>query len=67
MAAAGALVRRGWRALSWYVKEVTGEGDYERYVAHLRRTHPGRPVPSPREFWRQNYAEQDANPTGRCC
>ncbi|GAA1850260.1 YbdD/YjiX family protein [Myceligenerans crystallogenes] len=60
-------VRRAWRALVWYVQGVTGEGDYERYVAHLRRVHPDRPVPSAREFWRHRYAEQGARPNARCC
>ncbi|MFE7509484.1 YbdD/YjiX family protein [Promicromonospora sp. NPDC057488] len=65
----GALgaVRRGWRALTWYVTGVLGESDYQRYVAHLRRVHPDAAVPTVREFWRDRYAAQDANPGARCC
>jgi uncharacterized short protein YbdD (DUF466 family) len=59
--------RRGWRAVAWYVAGLTGESDYQRYVAHLRRRHPGAPVPSVGEYWRARYAEQDANPGARCC
>ncbi|WP_125772696.1 YbdD/YjiX family protein [Antribacter gilvus] len=58
---------RAWRALTWYVKGVLGENDYERYVAHLRRAHPGAPVPDVGEYWRTRYAEQDAHPGVRCC
>ncbi|GHH70212.1 YbdD/YjiX family protein [Promicromonospora soli] len=62
-----AVVRRGWRALAWYVTGVLGESDYQRYVAHLRRVHPDAVVPTVREYWRERYAEQDANPGARCC
>lgn len=62
-----AVVRRGWRALAWYVTGVLGESDYPRYVAHLRRAHPDAAVPTVREYWRERYAEQDANPATRCC
>lgn len=62
-----AVVRRGWRALAWYVTGVLGESDYARYVAHLRRVHPDAPVPTVREYWRARYAEQDARPGARCC
>jgi uncharacterized short protein YbdD (DUF466 family) len=41
--------------------------DYAAHVEHLRRYHPERPLPSPREFYdefiRCRYAE---GPT-RCC
>jgi uncharacterized short protein YbdD (DUF466 family) len=62
-----AVVGRGWRALAWYVTGVLGESDYQRYVAHLRRVHPDAVVPTVREYWRERYAEQDANPGARCC
>ncbi|HEY5877358.1 MAG TPA: YbdD/YjiX family protein, partial [Nakamurella sp.] len=44
-----------------------GDTAYARYVEHLGRHHPDAPVPSEREYWRQRYAEQDANPGARCC
>ena len=61
------VVRRGWRALAWYVTGVLGESDYQRYVAHLRRVHPDAEVPTVRDYWRERYAAQDANPGARCC
>ena len=65
-AAAPALLR-GWRNLRWWVGSVLGDTAYARYVEHLRRLHPDAPVPTEREYWRQRYAEQDANPGARCC
>lgn len=61
-----ALRSRAHRALGW-LHELTGEGAYRAYVAHRQRTHPGEPVLGEREFWRERYAEQDANPGSRCC
>jgi uncharacterized short protein YbdD (DUF466 family) len=63
LAAAG----RAARAVRWYVRTLMGDGDYERYVAHVRRTHPGADVPTEKEFWCRRWAEQDANPGARCC
>lgn len=34
-----------------YWGEVLGEKDYEKYVAHLKRHHPGCPIPTEREYW----------------
>ncbi|MFC4605570.1 YbdD/YjiX family protein [Rhodococcus kronopolitis] len=59
--------RRAARGLWWWVTSVMGDHDYARYAEHLRRTHPGTPVPSEREYWRARYADQDAHPGARCC
>ncbi|WP_442972680.1 YbdD/YjiX family protein [Rhodococcus sp. G-MC3] len=55
------------RGLWWWITSVMGDKDYERYLAHMRRVHPGEPVPSERQFWRDRYAEADTNPSARCC
>ncbi|AKK10956.1 YbdD/YjiX family protein [Corynebacterium uterequi] len=55
------------KSVLWYVRELMGDHDYEKYCAHLREHHPGAPVPTEREYWRARYAEQDANPGARCC
>ncbi len=60
-------VRRGWRALSWYLNGVTGQSKYACYVEHERAAHPEREPLTEREFWRQHYAAQDADPGARCC
>ncbi|WP_216914322.1 YbdD/YjiX family protein [Nocardia noduli] len=65
----GALgrVRGGVKAVLWWVDSVLGGQDYRRYVEHLRRNHPGREIPTERDYWRDRYAEADRNPQNRCC
>ncbi|ROZ93771.1 YbdD/YjiX family protein [Gordonia sp. OPL2] len=60
-------LRRGVAAVSWYVGSVMGDHDYRRYVEHRARTHPGEPMLSERDYWRNRYADQDRNPGARCC
>ncbi|WP_261164561.1 YbdD/YjiX family protein [Microbacterium sp. Marseille-Q6965] len=62
-----AVLARGWRALSWYARGVTGESRYDAYVAHARVAHPDCEPLSAREYWRRVYREQGANPGARCC
>ncbi|MCM6775946.1 YbdD/YjiX family protein [Nocardia sp. CDC159] len=58
---------RGARGVVWYVNSILGGQDYARYVEHLRRNHPGCPVPSEREYWRERHAAADRSPVNRCC
>lgn len=53
--------------LAWYLKELTGEHDYDRYVEHHRRAHPDASALSRREFERRRMDERDRNPRVRCC
>jgi uncharacterized short protein YbdD (DUF466 family) len=53
--------------LLWYLREVTGENDYARYVEHEQRHHPGAAVLSRREFERRRMDERDERPGQRCC
>ena len=62
-----ARAQEGARTVRWFVRGVTRADRYDRYVDHLRRTHPELPVPSEREFWAEHYAEMERNPTTRCC
>ncbi|MFC4375475.1 YbdD/YjiX family protein [Nocardia halotolerans] len=66
----GSVLGRVWAAARgvarWY-SAINGGQDYQRYVDHFRRMHPGRPVPSEREYWRARYADAERNPTTRCC
>ncbi|MFF4526207.1 YbdD/YjiX family protein [Streptomyces bluensis] len=57
------------RSVRWYVRELTGESAYGRYVAHLRAGHPDAPVPSRREFERMRTDRQESDPRQgfRCC
>ncbi|GAB2626197.1 hypothetical protein GCM10027168_67470 [Streptomyces capparidis] len=62
-------LRRAAAWVRWYVREVSGESAYDRYVAHLRRHDPAAPVPSRRAFERERTDTRDANPREgfRCC
>ncbi len=56
------------KALRQTGRLMCGVPDYEGYVAHLRRHHPDRPVPSYEEFFRQRQdARYGKNGNARCC
>lgn len=57
------IARNVW----WYMGELVGDHDYEKYVAHMQANHPGCEIPSKKQFWRDRYRDQDANPGTRCC
>jgi len=63
-----ALVRAA-RSVRWYVRELTDESAYDRYVAHVRKDHPDAEVPSRREFERMRTDRQEEDPrqSFRCC
>ena len=54
--------RRSWR----WVRALTGEDAYERYLAHLQSVHPGREPMSLSAFYRQREA-QKWDGIKRCC
>jgi uncharacterized short protein YbdD (DUF466 family) len=60
-------VREALRGVGWYLREVSGETAYDRYVAHMRRDHAEQPVMSRRDFERRRMDERDENPRARCC
>ncbi len=62
----GAL-RSAARGALGYLREVSGETAYDRYVEHLRRDHPDQPVMSRSDFERRRMRMRDENPRARCC
>jgi uncharacterized short protein YbdD (DUF466 family) len=60
-------VKQAFSGVRWYLREVTGESGYDRYVTHMRRDHPSQMVMSRRDYerWRQDQREE--NPRARCC
>lgn len=62
-----AAIVRAARGVLWYLDSVVGGQDYQRYLAHMRRVHPGRPVLSEREYWRERHTDAERNPGARCC
>ncbi|MFE6778101.1 YbdD/YjiX family protein [Streptomyces sp. NPDC057702] len=69
------ITRTTSRAAHWgrrvrhYVREFTGEGTYDRYVAHTRSQHPDTEPASRAEFERRRMDEREADPRSgfRCC
>ncbi len=67
---AGVLTRtavRWWRGLAWYLREATGEAEYDRHVQRHRLAHPGEPVPGRRAFERERAEHRERHPKPRCC
>ncbi|MEU8245882.1 CstA-like transporter-associated (seleno)protein [Nonomuraea sp. NPDC048916] len=52
--------------LRWYVRELTGTGEYDRYLVR-HRSHPHTPLLSRREFERRRSERRDRSPGIRCC
>jgi uncharacterized short protein YbdD (DUF466 family) len=56
-----------WRGLRWYLREVSGESAYNRYVEQTRREHPHAPVLDRNAFERARQDRRDLDPPQRCC
>ena len=59
--------RQVFGGIRWYLREVSGECAYDRYVEHMRRDHPGQAVMSRRDYERRRQDARDENPRARCC
>ncbi len=62
-----AAVRGAARGLVRYLREVSGETAYDRYVEHCGRAHPGEPLMNRRDYERWRMRDRDENPGARCC
>ena len=60
-------LREAFAGVRWYLREVSGESRYDRYVEHMRRDHPDQAVMSRREYERRRMDQRDENPRARCC
>jgi uncharacterized short protein YbdD (DUF466 family) len=56
------VVRALWR----WLREVSGDDAYERYLSHHTQRHPDVRVPSRREFYAQEL-QRKWNGVSRCC
>jgi uncharacterized short protein YbdD (DUF466 family) len=54
------------RSIWDYLKEISGENAYDRYLAVHAATHPGKAAMSRGEFYRWRQDEKYANPGSRC-
>jgi uncharacterized short protein YbdD (DUF466 family) len=48
-------------------RRIIGAPDYDAYIAHMRRHHPGQPVCTRDEFTRDRLRERYSRPGSRCC
>jgi uncharacterized short protein YbdD (DUF466 family) len=55
------------RSVLWYLRELTGENQYDRYLERHAREHAGTAPLARREFERRRIDEKDATPGSRCC
>ena len=60
-------VWRWGRAVRWYLRELTGEAEYDRYCERYQRHHPLAPLPTRREYQVLRTRHREAHPQGRCC
>ncbi|MER5833137.1 YbdD/YjiX family protein [Streptomyces sp. NPDC002130] len=60
-------IRRWVRAVRWYLRELTGEAEYDRHCERHRRHHPLAPVPTRREYQVLRLRHQEARSHSRCC
>jgi uncharacterized short protein YbdD (DUF466 family) len=54
------------RSIWEYLKEISGENAYDRYLALHMATHPERPPMTRGEFYRHRQDEKYNNPGSRC-
>jgi len=54
------------QAIWEYLKEISGENAYDRYLALHAATHPGKPPLTRGEFYRHRQDEKYSNPGSRC-
>lgn len=55
-------LKRAWG----YLRQVTGDDAYERYLAHHRQAHPGSPPLTPEQYFRKRQDEKWSK-VSRCC
>lgn len=72
-------VRHWIGVVHWYLRELTGEADYDHYLAQQAGRAPGHPpvqgpeqgpvpaVLSRREFEDRRWADRERTPGNRCC
>ncbi|MDW4905724.1 YbdD/YjiX family protein [Streptomyces sp. ADMS] len=59
--------RAVFRYLRWYLRELTGEAEYDRYCARHLGHHPHAPVPTRREYEVLRTLHRETHPQSRCC
>jgi uncharacterized short protein YbdD (DUF466 family) len=60
-------IRDRLAAAARIARTIVGAPDYERYLAHMRRRHPGRRPLTRDEFSRVRMEDRYSRPGARCC
>ena len=60
-------VQTAGRYLGQTMRLMIGLPDYDGYVAHMRATHPDRPVMTYEEFFRERQDARYRGRVGKCC
>ncbi|MDR0479101.1 MAG: YbdD/YjiX family protein [Burkholderiaceae bacterium] len=63
----GGELRSAGRYLGQALHLMVGLPDYDTYVAHMRNKHPGQPVMTYEEFFRERQKARYGSGAGRCC
>jgi uncharacterized short protein YbdD (DUF466 family) len=50
-----------------FLRRIAGMPDYAAHLEHLRRCHPGAPVPSERQFYEEFVRTRYGEGATRCC
>jgi uncharacterized short protein YbdD (DUF466 family) len=59
---------RPFKAVAWYLNEIAGVPNYQRYLEHFRKHHPGEEPMSEEEFHRKMTDEKyGGGKIRRCC
>ena len=62
-----AWLARGWRISAKAARLAIGIPDYDRYVAHIRRHHPGREPMGRDAFFHERMQARYGKGRSRCC
>jgi len=54
------------RGALWYLREISGDNAYEKYLAAHEHTHPDRQPMERGEFYRARQEEKYLTPGSRC-
>jgi uncharacterized short protein YbdD (DUF466 family) len=49
------------------LRTIAGMPDYAAHLEHLRRCHPGQPIPTERQFYEEFLLTRYADGPTRCC
>ena len=60
-------IGKAGRYLAQSLRLMVGLPDYDAYLNHMEATHPGKPVMSYEEFFRERQEARYGSGSGRCC